>query len=1164
MSLRLHLSARSDELLAALCPRLAAARVAVLAHRSGVPPPVPVLVPSPQLSDWLQVRLARDLGLCMGFEFLSPGAYFSRHFAADPLADAFADAHAAWSPDRLRWRLLPHVDGAARHLGQPPGRPLGSRDRFAFAQVLARQFDRYARHRPDWPERWDRGLPVLPDQAEASSDHARADEAWQRDLWRKLAAEPNASPHPARLLGELARAESSVSDRALPLFVLASGPVDPLLLRTLQVLDRRGHDVALFLLLPSLGFLGDLSRRELARRLLATGSGNPPDDPAAQLPDGHPLLASLGQQAVGTFKLLEEISPDYAEWPTDPSAGPATPDEPSLLRRLQADIRAQRPPPGLPSAPTAPDPRPAWSPADRSLQVHCCHSPRRELELLRDELRRAFTDLPGLQPDEVLIAVADFDRYAPLADGILRAGSEPLPVRLTSLPAREANPIAVALLALLRLAAGRRTASELIDLLTLTAVQHRLEVAGEAETVAQLAETLRQSGLTHGLDARDRPEGEATGTWRTALDRHLAGVWFGPEPGARDAAGELVHPLAGDLHHHDDAIRRLHAWLVALAGHLRAWESEAPASAWAERLGHAVTDLLACAALDDHAAALRRRLGELAAVPADTPLDTGALVDWLESQLENATSLRTTMGGEILLGRTDQIHGLPCRVLAILGLEDGAFPRAPHRPAWDLLSPDPKPWDPDLRRQDRQWFLDSVLAPTDRLILCAANRSLRTPHDGPLSSCVEELLRAARETLRFPTPDGSGASPLVVNHRLQPFAADYFRPGSPVPRSFDAAAARIAGDLAGAGGGLPPPFYTPGPATAAGPAAVTLDDLIRFWRDPARAWLRALQIEIPGEEADDAALDDPPVNLDALGVHAVRRAALGTRLPAAPTPAVIARARLAADRALPPGPLGALVWERCEREVTPLADALAGLLRHAATVPIDCALPALPRLTGEVLCIDQDPEGTRVLVYRPGPYDRRPGHQFEALLRTLATAAQLDRPVGAIALGLDDAGPRALPAVPPAPARALLAVLGAGYAIGQQRPLCFAPEASDALAAAFAKSGDAATALDRAREVWEREPFGPQPAGEGLAPAALLVWRDTEPFAPPHDTEWLHWADAVARPLRAWWNGDPLPEPDARPDTVFAAPAAPVDGPAPAPTATPRAARQPASARRRR
>jgi exodeoxyribonuclease V gamma subunit len=225
------------------------------------------------------------------------------------------------------------------------------------------------------------------------------------------------------------------------------------------------------------------------------------------------------------------------------------------------------------------------------------------LEVVRDELLRAFAEIPGLQPEDVLVAVSDFDTYAPLAEGILLGGVTELPVRLTAIPAREANPVAVALLALLRLALGRAAASEVIELLNLAAIQQHLELAGEAERLAGLADAIRRSGLTHGLEAAGA---EAIGTWRAALDRHLAGAWFGPETAARDAAGALVHPVAAELHQHDAEIARFAAWLTELAMMLETWRGPAPAKDWSARLTAGIDTLLYSEALDDHAAALRR------------------------------------------------------------------------------------------------------------------------------------------------------------------------------------------------------------------------------------------------------------------------------------------------------------------------------------------------------------------------------------------------------------------------------------------------------------------------------------------------------------------------------------------------------------------------------
>lgn len=1117
MSLHLHLSTQSDELLASLRPRLAGARKASLDLCRGIPRPIPVLLLSTQMGDWLQVQLARDLGLSMGFEFLPPGNYFKRHFASGDAAADFADGHAFWSPDRLRWQLLTEVDGIASQLGLNPGESLAPRDRFAFAQLLAQQFDRYARYRPDWPAQWKNNQPVLKSTADGLPEAALADEAWQRHLWHQLASQPETPAHPACVLNQLSAAPLQATDLAIPLFVIGTDSLDPMLVRTLQALAHQGQPVELYLLLPSLGYLGDIARRHSQQAQLFA----PTSPEAAIESQSHPLLASLGQQAIGTFFLLGSLTQDYAEWP-DFDLNFEVPSNATLLQRLQTDIRQQRPPVGPPRAAGEPDFRPPIEPGDTSLRVHCCHSARRELEVLRDELLRAFTELPNLKPEEVLVAVTDFDAYAPLAEAILRSGTQPLPVRLTAIPAREANPITVALLALLHLALGRHTASELIELLNLSAIQQHLELAGETATLAQLADALRQSGLTHGLDATDRPTGESTGTWRSAIDRHLAGAWFGPVADARDAAEKFVHPVASDLHHNDHELLQFTGWLTRLAAHLHDWSEPAPAKVWAIRLEKTVDELLHSEENDDHAAAVRRMLGELAGVTASIPLDAGTLLDWLQPQLDNATSLSTSMGGEILVGRLDQLHGLPCRVLAILGLQDGAFPRASRRPAWDLLTYQPERFDGDPRTQDRQWFLDGILAPQERLILSAANRSLRTPHDGPLSSCVDELLRVAACTV-LPSPSfDSLEKQLVVHHRIQPFAPDYFMAENVLPHSYNAAAAKIANDIARSGESKAKPFFLAAgfnaPAPTEGPVTLTLSQLTAFWRDPAKAWLKAMQMEIQEDEEDDTGLDFAPVSLDALQAYQVRSTALDTQLFALDPAADAASARLAADRSLPPGTLGALAWELREGEIKPLVSELAPLLKRTERAPIRFNLAPEVTIVGEIQLAQATELTPWVLTYRPGNYEQRTSHQLDAFIQTLAATVQLDRPVSCRVLGLDLPAPKQLPAFAVDEAKRHLTALITGYTQGQRQPLNYAPTTSEKIANALAAGDDATTALEKANECWNAEPNNYQASGEGTTPAAALAWRDADAFASEHDAAWLHWAEAVGTPLSDWWN----------------------------------------------
>ena len=369
---------------------------------------------------------------------------------------------------------------------------------------------------------------------------------------------------------------------------------------------------------------------------------------------------------------------------------------------------------------------------------------------------------------------------------------------------------------------------------------------------------------------------------------------------------------------------------------------------------------------------------------------------------------------------------------------------------------------------------------------------------------------------------------------------EYFTPGADLPPSFDAAAARITADITEANVQAPTPFCsTPPAATPLSAEPLTLTQLMAFWKNPARAYLKALQIENRDDEADDAALDDPPLHLDGLQAYAVRAAALTNHLSTnGSAVAGAASSRLSADRALPPGELGVLTWEWHDREIAPLADALKPLLKHVQTTTIDFTLNGGTRLTGELQLAAVDSAEPWVLLYRPSNYAENQKYQLEAFISTAAATVQLGRPVFARVIGLDFTTPKDLPVLSLEDANHLLDVMVLGYHAGLERPLSYAPGVSDKLAKALLNDVEQEIALQQAIDEWSREAFDDKPAGEGLASAAALAWRDCEPFAPPHDQQWIRWARAIAAPMAQWWNTLP-------PATFsFANPPAPVPFPA--------------------
>ena len=305
---------------------------------------------------------------------------------------------------------------------------------------------------------------------------------------------------------------------------------------------------------------------------------------------------------------------------------------------------------------------------------------------------------------------------------------------------------------------------------------------------------------------------------------------------------------------------------------------------------------------------------------------------------------------------------------------------------------------------------------------------------------------------------------------------------------------------------------------------------------------------MPEDEDDDAELDDSILSPNGLQSYAVLDAALDLHLKHPDEGSAIESATkavstgLIANRGLPPGLLGKLVWDLKDAEVTELAQSLLPAWAQSRACDIRITLDETTTLVGDVRLGEPGlgSDAPWVLSYRPGEFEKKPKYQLGALILTLTAAVQRNEPVACRVFGTDFKTGKTIPPVGPEDARKLLGLLVQGYQQGQSVPLCYAPETSAALQDKWSKGREAG--LEAAQGEWEREATEFKPPGERKNPAARVAWRDADAFSPQYLDAWVLWRQNVAAPLERWWASEPPVEPPPSATT----PSTPVPaGPAP-------------------
>ncbi|WP_040748571.1 exodeoxyribonuclease V subunit gamma, partial [Nocardia transvalensis] len=733
------------------------------------------------------------------------------------------------------------------------------------------------------------------------------------------------------------------------------------------------------------------------------------------------------------------------------------------------------------------------SPADGTVEVHSCHGPARQVEVLRDVLLGAFAADPTLEPRDVVVLCPDVETYGPLVRAAFgqpspETGARPahpghgLRVRLADRSPGAANPVLAVLDGLLGLADGRVTVTQVLDLAAAEPV--RLRCGFDDDDIERLREWAAETGARWGIGQRQRQSfglGDfAQNTLNAAVDRILLGVAAGESSEDwLDLALPLEDVDSGDVDlagRFAEFVDRLAVCVRDLRGPTPAEPSGSvrPAHEWAQVLVRAV-DLLTDVTYAQtwQAVQARRELTSALEHAGDIPLRLTDIAALLQARLAARGSRANFRTGELTVCTMAPLRSVPHRMVVLLGLDDDVFPRPGGVDGDDVLARDPRVGERDARSEDRQLLLDAIMSAGERLVVLHTGADPVTGAYRPPAIPVAELLDVLRAHV--------GDDGVVTRHPLQAFDRRNFDPVRPF--SFDTVA--LAGARAVAAPARDRVAFLPGPLPAATRADVALAELVSFVEHPVRAFLwQRLGIRVPEEEEE---IDERlPIELDGLTKWNMGERMLGARLNGA-DPAAL-RAAEWRRGTLPAFGLGAAVLTEVEDTV----DRLVRVARPMHEVPsrtIDIAVDLGDGrlLSGTVPDVHDD------ALVRTTFSRLAAKHRIAAWVRVLALAAT-GRNQGwrAVTIGRGKFGRPAwrstLTAPNAAAAQSILRDLADLRDEGLAEPLPITPTASAVYAERRCQGAD----VDDARQAADQEflggPNGPKPFGDHTDRYLRYVW----------------------------------------------------------------------------
>lgn len=1085
-----------------------------------------ILVQSPGMSQWLKMELAKEFGVAANIEFPLPATFIWNMFT-EVLPDV--PKRSAFNKESMTWKLMQILPELLDRAEFEPLQHYLAQDEdksklYQLCEKIADIFDGYLVYRPEWIAAWEAGQTVF----EIEDEHP-----WQPILWQALYDHTvvlGQSPyHRANLyehfIDTLQNSQEDFSHLPKRLFVFGITSLPPRYMDALKAIGEH-IDVHLMFTNPCRYYWGEVRDRKFLARLAAKHrkhvvwnldhseqhgeseqlKGGVEDNLIDELHTdavGNSLLASMGKLGRDNMYLLSQLESNEIEAFVDV-------ERDSLLHHLQADILNLEEHQDEQLLETSTH-KQVIALNDKSLTLHACHSPMREVEVLHDQLLAMFDADPTLKPRDIIVMVSDINAYSPAIQAVFgnAPGERFIPYSISDRTADQESPILNAFMQLVNLPNTRCLASELLELLETPSILARFGLTEDEFILAK--QWVEESGIRWGLNAStghefELPETEQN-TWQFGIERMLLGYAMPQSAGLFESSSGVLAPynevqgmgaeLAGKLAH----------FIETIGDYRQKLQIEQSIDSWREVLTLLLDDFFsvelegeaALKSIRDTLANLKEQLTDAA---FEQNLAPAIVAQYLHNKLAGTRVSQRFLAGQVNFCTLMPMRSIPFKVVSLLGMNDGIYPRSVPAEGFDLMNERAKPGDRSRRDDDRYLFLEAMLSAQKTLYISYVGRSIQDNTERVPSVLVSELMEYCQqnyclmgdETMPSDNSGNKLLDQLVSYHAMVPFSSSAFIGEQPSYAKEWLPAANRQGQSGGEFNRQLQDYLL----DATYPLELDLVELQRFWRLPVQYFFNR-RLKVMFEPPLPVMDDDEPFVLDGLQSYQMRDSLLDSLLKhrlsgAQDIQTVIGRfvEQQRAQGKLPVGAFGDIEFETNRVQAEELVDKLTFL---CGTEEDDCEI----KLSFDVLGVDKIVNLTGWLTqnYRSGLIRFRSGKirsqdYLSAWIDHLAMSAMgvsksthmigYDRKEGVVHLvypAIDDAEY----------AKSLLAELIRLFYQGMTQPLCYFPMTALACIEAGFNRGNWVDDEEKSfKKMSEAFNDSFMAAGEGNNPYIARIW----------------------------------------------------------------------------
>ena len=778
-----------------------------------------LIVGSRGMQHWLSMQLAETRGVAMNLNYDMVNG-----FVVDLCYELTGrqEHKKAYTKDVLTWRVFKVLDD----VNEPKLKEYYNDSilkKYQLSVKIAEIFSKYLTYRVDWLEKWGKNQTI---------DDARTgeDELWQMRLWQMLVAEVGDTPHKVQKEAISKLNKDVLESHNVPenIYVFGVNTISP---KNLNFIYKLSEHISIHVLYinPCSEYWYDLRKEKISAWL---GQENY---------ESQPLLANLGQQGKEFFNELldnqdkEEFEVFEREQLDFEKLEQHNQTQLISLQRNLLELNCKK----------------HNKSKDDTITINSCHSQLREVQVLHDRLLDMIAKDSNIKPRDILVMCPNIEDYSPYIACVFSRFPEKskLPCSIADRTLLDSESLVASFIDLLQLPESDFEVNKILDYLSVPAIQKKFSISNDQlETIRYW---LKEASIHHSNDG--------TFSWAWGLKRLMMGFSYADDGEIVDDNMLTVPVINGSA---IVDLGGLYELMELLAEYSQELTKLRTVEEWQEDLLEMLENVFDTT---DEEAFIYKKIKDVIAKVTQLPqsivvgekFDLYTIRYCLISQLSEPIINNHFLNGKVTFCSMTPMRNVPFKVVAMLGLNNGKFPRQESAISFDLMARlGRRKGDRVQRDDDRYLFLESLLSARKYLYLSFLGKSVKTNAEQEPSLVLKELESYLQQNYGWSDKD-------IKQYSLHAFNEECY---SDNYRSYDSQWLKFIASQ-------PKQFYTDDMATFVEPRIaneLSVQELVRMFENPLKTYAR-LSLELNLEDYSYELDDSEPFDIAGLEKHQLKQ-----------------------------------------------------------------------------------------------------------------------------------------------------------------------------------------------------------------------------------------------------------------------------------------------------